>query len=318
MKKPRQVLLLFGAGASYGSEKDIKTTPALSDGLFQILRARFPSWRNLDLKYRDHFQDFEEGMNQVLAQHPLDVSELQRDMAKYFFNFHPSPENLYIRIIKRLGIKDISFASLNYDRLLEEAIFRSGFFPKYSLEDKKSEKEVNLCLPHGCSNLFLTDFGIPPDSLTYTFDDDVFDSSSDPKVIRNDKDFQNEINLNALPPIMACFNRRKTSAVGKSFLEKQKRMFEERVLSAGLIVIVGINVREHDGHIWCPLAETSAKLLYCSGEEGGKVFKIWRDKFRSAKNDLIFGGYFAAHFDEICNTAEDFLRHLPSITTGYN
>jgi hypothetical protein len=62
----------------------------------------------------------------------------------------------------------------------------------------------------------------------------------------------------------------------------------------------------HDDHIWTPLKETSAKLLYCSGKKG-KDFK----KFIATKNDLIFEGYFFDHFNEICNTVEAFLSDLP-------
>ncbi len=300
------ILFFFGAGASYGSEKDITSTPALGVDLFQALRARFPlTWGKLDLKFGDHFRkDFENGMNLVLAQNPQEVFGLQRDMAHYFFDFAPSPDNLYIRIIERLGIKNISFASLNYDRLLEESILSLGFSPKYNLETK-TKKEINLCLPHGCSNLFLMDIDIPPGLLETTCVDDVFDSS-DIKAIRDREEFRSELRSRALPPIMACFNPKKDAPVGKLFLEAQKERFKQMVRSAELIVIVGIQVREHDDHIWTPLERTSAKIIYCSGENGAKLFKKWRDKSRAEKKDLILPGYFADHFEEICGRVKCF------------
>jgi hypothetical protein len=304
------VLFLFGAGASRGSERDLIPTPALGADLFQALRVCAPlEWGKLDLKYGDLFRkDFEKGMNLVLAQQPRDVSELQRAMAAYFFSFSPSSKSLYIRLIQRLGIKDMSFASLNYDRLLEEAILKSGFSPNYHLETKK-EKEVHLCLPHGCCNLFLNGFDFPPGTLSYTYADDVFDSS-ELELISDYKKFQNKLKSQELTPVMACFDQKKTCAIGKKFIEAQKIRFEKMVRSAELIVIIGVHVREHDHHIWTPLAKTSAKLVCCSGKKGGEVFKAWSDKSRTGKSDQIFFGCFASYFEKICEIAEDFLRSL--------
>jgi hypothetical protein len=72
------------------------------------------------------------------------------------------------------------------------------------------------------------------------------------------------------------------------------------VLSAQLIIIIGIQVRDHDEHLWIPLAKTNAKLVYCSGN-GAKIFEKWRNKLRIKKKDHILSGYFFEHFEEICN-----------------
>ncbi|NGX63646.1 MAG: hypothetical protein KR126chlam6_01059 [Candidatus Anoxychlamydiales bacterium] len=312
------VLFLFGAGASYGSENDTTNIPKLGVDLFQALRDRFPlTWGTLDLKYGDLFRkDFEKGMDLVLERHPKEVSELQRSMAEYFFNFIPSSDSLYIRLIKRLGIKNVSFSSLNYDRLLEESIIRSGYHPNYT-SDQTKEKEVGVCLPHGGCNLFLKGLNIPPGSLSFTYAEDVFDST-EIDIIRDYEQFKIELKSRALPPIMACFNSKKTSAVGRKFLEIQARGFEEMVLSSGLIVIVGVNVREHDRHIWSPLTETKAKLAYCSGRNGAKDFNLWNKKCRVEKKDQIFQGYFVDHFEEICEEVESFLRNMNLTQVNYN
>jgi hypothetical protein len=300
------ILFLLGAGASRGSEKKEIKTPACGVELFQDLQNFSPlTWGKLEQKYGKAFRDdFEKGMDEVLKQHPKDVSELQRSMAEYFFNFYPSPDNLYLRIFHQLDIKKTSFASLNYDRLLDQAILRSGFSPNYKL-DPKNEKEVEVCLPHGCCNFFLKGFDIPPGGLLYDYNDHVFDSS-DIKIIRDNDEFQNELKLRALPPIMACFNSNKTSAVGKRFLESQKIKLEKMVLSASLIVIIGVTVREHDEHIWEPLKKTNAKLVYCAGE-GYKTFSVWNNKYRINRPDLILDKYFSDNFDEICNVASSLL-----------
>lgn len=293
------ILFLFGAGASRGSEKAGISTPALGLNLFQVLRDYAPlTWGKLDREYGKYFQkDFEEGMNKVLAQHPYDVSELQRDMAKYFFGFSPSSENLYVRIIERIGVEGISFASLNYDKLLEEAILRSNFSPTYGWEPI-NERKVDFCLPHGCCNLFLKGLDIPVGALSFPFASNMIDSS-EIKIIRSAKELHDELEQ-ALPPVMSCFNSKKTSAVGKSFLELQQERFEKMVHSASLVVIIGVQVREHDKHIWEPLSMTKAKLVYCSGR-GSSDFCVWHNKYRLNSPFHIFPKYFVDHFDTICD-----------------
>jgi len=311
------ILFLFGAGASKGSEEKGIIVPALATELFKELKNSAPStWGTLYSEYGDHLQlDFEKRMDIILDNCPEQISELQRDMARYFFRFSPSPNNLYIQLIKRLGIENISFASLNYDRLLEEAILRSEFFPNYKLE-KDNAKEVNLCLLHGCCNLFLTGLDIPPGALHFTYGENVFDSS-EIKIVRSSLEFQTELRSRALPPIMACFNQKKTSAVGKMFLEAQKVRFEQMVRSAELIVVVGVQVMEHDNHIWSPLEKTDAKIVYCSGS-GDESFKSWAKKFRRGKNDECLPGYFLDNFGNLCKTAEESLANYRSYSQNKN
>lgn len=303
-----RILFFLGAGASYGSEEDITCRPKLAADLFQTLCDQFPlTWGKLYSKYRQSFlkdNDFEKGMNSVIKEQPEKVLELQRNMAQYFFNFNPSADSLYFRLIEKLGIENLSFASLNYDRLIEEAIIRSGFLPKNNLEMKK-EKEVYLCLPHGCSNYFLEGIEIPPGLFETTCVENAIDSS-DMKMIRHLEEFQLQISSNALPPVMSCFNSRKDSLVGRMFLDSQEIMFAKMVLSAELIVIVGVNVREHDKHIWSPLSKTKAKIVYCSGEDGAKGFNSWVKECRKEKKHRIFDGYFLEHFDDICNEVKSF------------
>ncbi len=146
---------------------------------------------------------------------------------------------------------------------------------------------------------------IPPGSLSYTFNDDVFDSD-EIRIIRNYQLFKHELKSRALPPIMACFNTTKISAVGKKFLEKQKAMFEQMVLSATLIVIIGVQVRNHDEHIWKPLSRTNAKLIYCSGNASA-AFSDWCAEHRAKKMNQIYQGYFGEHINDICGVVRSSL-----------
>jgi hypothetical protein len=39
--------------------------------------------------------------------------------------------------------------------------------------------------------------------------------------------------------------------------------------SAEAIIIVGVRVREHDVHVWHPIASSPAAVTYCSGSSAG-------------------------------------------------
>jgi hypothetical protein len=134
--------ILFGAGASYGSELDTKTCPPVMDKLFTSLAHSFPDvWGKLPAPYPQQFTDnFEEAMAKLgedtrdplarTAAHdyrpvPADLTApLQRAMAEYFLQFAPSPGSLYVRLAYRILRKGWlgALITLNYERLLEQAL----------------------------------------------------------------------------------------------------------------------------------------------------------------------------------------------------
>ncbi|MGA8163651.1 MAG: hypothetical protein WB791_01335 [Waddliaceae bacterium] len=290
------ILFLFGAGASKGSEKKGINVPACGAGLFEELKRFAPStWGKLDPPYGTQFRDdFEKGMKQVIENHSRDVLGLQQDMAKYFFNFFPSSKSLYIQLIKRIGFKGITFASLNYDWLLEQAF--------HVLEIPM--KEIDLCLPHGCSNRFVKGIKGPQGSFSFGCANHLIDG---PIVsVCSQEDFNERVK--PLHPVMACVDPQKKSPIGKAFLADEKNKFEKSAFFAKVIVIIGVQVREHDNHIWTPLEKTDAKIVYCSGS-GNESFKSWAEKSRAGKNDECLPGYFLDNFGNICKIAEDALAN---------
>jgi hypothetical protein len=106
-----------------------------------------------------------------------------------------------------------------------------------------------------------------------------------------------------LPPVMSVISASKSSYVGYAFIEEQRAAYASLVSTADVIAIIGIRVREHDAHLWNPLVNAQGRVYYCSGQTAGLDYGKWAERHRSRKDDVIWPGYFADHFDDICQIA---------------
>ena len=291
-------LLLFGAGASYGSDKH--GTPPLGDKLFDALCRFHPKgWGSIPIKYSRIFRkDFEGGMVELSKQNSFLMPPLQRAMAAYFFNFYPKSSNLYLKLAERIKKSKWSgtLASLNYDRLLELSLIRMGIQPIIG-GNSGVENQVELCLPHGCCHLFCE--GVKATSKGVSFSGVGVTTNGPIKVISNKIAFQKRINEDAFPPVMSYFEPGKTTTSGSSFIRNQRVRWRQLVEDADIIGIIGVKVRDDDDHIWEPISLTSAKIVYCAGYDSGKEFENWRKTARSNSEDKIIYQYFYEAFDDI-------------------
>jgi len=150
-------LIIFGAGASFGS--DTSSVPPLGNKLFDALTDFAPnSWGTVHQKYKEVFQnDFEKGMQILSSEQPTWLPPLQRAMAAYFFNFSPQRTNLYVRLANQIKASSWnlkgSLVTFNYERLLIFSLNASGVQPAVE-SDQINSNQIELCLPHGCCNLF--------------------------------------------------------------------------------------------------------------------------------------------------------------------
>ncbi|MFH0910894.1 MAG: hypothetical protein V1918_05255 [Planctomycetota bacterium] len=111
-----------------------------------------------------------------------------------------------------------------------------------------------------------------------------------------------KIQNNQMPPIMCNITPLKKSVTGFSFLQNQRNRFKEVVTRCQKVAIVGVEIRPHDTHIWGPLAETDAKIIYCSGPDSEKKYNDWSKDARPGKKDkdISLNGYFKECFDDLC------------------
>ena len=291
-------LIFFGAGASFGS--DTSGTPPTSNKLIDALISfNTEGWGRLSKEYIESFRDdFEQTMVQLSKQNPHLLPPLQRAMAAFFFQFHPGPNNLYRKLA--LKIHETSwrgiFVSLNYERLLEISLISEGILPIYN-QSSKNPKEIEICLPHGGCNFFCE--SVQGASNMVSFMGPAVTTKGSIRIIRNPVEFSSRIRGDAFPPVMSYFEPQKRTTSGMNFIESQRRRYREVVLSSEKIALIGLKVRPHDTHIWGPLAETSAELIYCAGEHSSEEFLTWGRKRRSHLVSHILPGNFNSQFNDL-------------------
>ncbi len=292
-------VLLFGAGASYGS--DTSGTPPLGDGLFEALRQFNPGgWGALPQTLASQFRsDFEAGMVELSRLNSHAMPPLQRAMAAYFFNFVPRTTNLYFALARKIRSShwEGALATLNYERLLEISLTHAGIQPVVG-QANPSDNKIELCLPHGCCHIFCE--GVRASGVGVSFSGVGITSDGPVTVIADPTDYQNRIIGDAFPPVMSYFEPQKTTTSGVSFIRGQRDRWRQLVESAEIVGLVGVKLRVSDLHIWEPVARTSAKVIYCSGKSGGAEFESWSRQTRPDAKDKVLYGYFQESFDALC------------------
>lgn len=292
-------LIIFGAGASFGSDKS--GTPPLGKDLFDALCSfNLEGWGQISKEFSTIFhEDFEVGMRYLAEKHSHFLPPLQRAMAEFFFNFMPQSTNFYIKLAEKVRNKKWagSLATLNYERLLESSLISTGIQPIVG-KTAESQYEIELCLPHGCCHIFCE--SVRGTARGISFSGQNVTTNGPVKVITNQQEFSSRIANDAFPPVMSYFDPAKKTTSGVSFIENQRRRFSELVINASIIGIVGLKVRPHDKHIWDPISKSDSKIVYCSGITAGNEFKNWAKKNRLNKKNIILPNYFSDGFDELC------------------
>ena len=293
-------LVLFGAGASYGSDRS--GTPPLGCDLFdELCRFNPPGWGTLPDELAVIFRkDFEEGMSRVPDFNPHWLPCLQRAMAAYFFNYRPTTNNLYLRLAERVVRRswDGAFVSLNYERLFELCLGHSGIRPVVGRE-AEGNNEVELILPHGCCHIFCD--AVRGNSSGVSFSG--FDVSTDGcvSVVSDTTQFNSRIQNDAFPPVMSYFEPSKYTSTGVSFVASQRKRWGELVHSASRLVVIGVGVRSVDTHIWRPIQKSDCRIMYCGGPDGGQDFRSWAKENERISSSSILEGYFRDEFEAICD-----------------
>lgn len=118
----RDIIFLFGAGASYGAGEIIPERPPLGIQLFTELARIYPgSWGKLPPDIQMAFSaNFEVGMTEIYKQLGMAIPQLMRELAIYFVQFRPVGENcLYRKLVRDLNLAGLSgrtvFSTLNYE-----------------------------------------------------------------------------------------------------------------------------------------------------------------------------------------------------------
>lgn len=292
-------LVIFGAGASFASQSG--TCPPLGEDLLEKLMGFSLEWARLPeeviLKLSE---DIEAGMGNLFKDSPEYFVPLQWDMARFFYGFDLKHDSLYSELLCKIAMKEAwqtKIATLNYDRLLYTAALLGGV-PWYTGSDFEKENAIEICYPHGAcfwgaSNIQMkaaSDF-IMENSAQINCPVTVFDWCKFRQL--------SEENFLNLPPVMSAFSPEKISQVGHSFIMEQRERFRVHVASSNKIAIIGVQLREHDIHIWEPLKNSKAELLYVTKGDPGDSIARWKTERPDGASTHVLCSGFKEHFDDI-------------------
>lgn len=280
------MLVLMGAGASFGSEPVRRITPPLGKDLFARLEERGGVASKLSQELKNIFQmDFEAGMAKLYEQEPLLLQAFHREMAGYLAKFRPRYESYYREIIDLLKDKNVIFASLNYDLLFEESAAFCGRQVNYN--NFTARPNIRLLKPHGSINFW-------PDSSRLMFKDSIIHASvimdvpieilsREETIARCDAD-------TSLSPAISMYAKGKRNIVGPAFVKRQKSFFSDACKSVDDIVILGVRVVKDDTHIWDSISSSAATVTYFGGGHDRPEVMAWTAA--TGKEVNFMEGYF--------------------------
>lgn len=295
-------LVLFGAGASYGSFHIHPVAPPLGGQLFDRLCEKYPKvWGELSPELTDAFRsNFEAGMVRVMEGTDHLVSPLMRTLGLYFLEFRAdnSHQDLYSILLQRLrGAGSLSttlFSTLNYECIVETAASQLGLRVDHG-EIPSHIHPFVLWKLHGSCNLipdpksihmgaavsFRWGMNVNVQLIT------VRDLGQVMSWIRGD---------NALFPAMCMFAPGKPSMFDPERFKAFWIRWAAQVQQAERVVVIGVRPVPDDAHIWGPLAQTSAEVSYVGSEEEWTTWLL--DRRKHARSSFL-GHDFAGAMDAV-------------------
>lgn len=282
----RDVVFLFGAGASYGAGAIVPERPPLGSSLYSELARIYPrSWGALPLEIEANFvENFEKGMATIHSHIGPAIPQLMRELAIYFIQFRPaSSDCLYrklVRDLKSAGLaKRVTFSTLNYECALEFSITAEQSSIAYFEQDPVENWPVWKL--HGSCNYFSQNLQAGPGVLygtDVTFEGGIQALPNIESVVRHC------LVETALAPVMNLYMQGKPLAVSPSAIKQIQAWWTEAILGAKTVVIIGVQPNVSDSHLWKPLAETAANMLFIGSEN---AFAQWKNEYRSGPSHYL-------------------------------
>lgn len=297
-----QRLILFGAGASYGSESAIPKCPPLGAELFQELRMAYPgTWGKLPPVFNRKFNsNFEEGMSLLTNLRPYseNVVYYMKELGKYFAQYDIDDDsNLYYKFLNELDSPEkYVYSSLNYELLFEAAVKRANL--NLSYEETKFNELLLLKL-HG-SISFLHSRGATFENIKLVGAAPMIDFPIEIATREKVIEFCNS-HL-TLYPVMCFYMKNKPTQLAPTLIKRIQSKWQQEVMRAERILIIGVKPNIGDEHIWRFLSQTNAKIGYIGSE---LEFANWTMRFRKYHSDSYLGNTWKGGFDR----ATDFISN---------
>jgi hypothetical protein len=306
--EPNRIAFLLGAGASFGAGHTLPTSPPLGNALFDELAAKYPAnWGSasrLGLHAVALRVDFEATFSEVSGRIPaIDVLEWDRDIARFFglFSLDETGQDLYTRLLdclKTTGtLAATTFASLNYDCLLELAVDALRLNINYSARDE-DPSAVQVLKLHGSCNFISPELSQSRAHLTMPGSFlgchlDVLSPRNLPKVL--DSKYRKG-NDHYYYPILSRYAFGKNTHLAGQEIQKIRNAWSQEAAEATHLAIVGVRFNDRDPHITAPIAQTPAQtVLYVGSNED---FEQWRALNPKCQH---MGERFDESFDRLCD-----------------
>ncbi|WP_447809113.1 hypothetical protein [Pseudomonas putida] len=283
-------LVVLGAGASFGSENCKESVPPLGDQLFKKLEERSGIASKIPEEMKQLFhRDFESGMAEFVSKYTSHAGAFQRELALYLSSFKPSPESLYYRMLDIFGYNS-TFATLNYDLILERAGIEKGLALRYDIE--YSSRTISILKPHGSANFWPdVPLGMFKGCLISSSYPGAADVSAPVRPLSPDDAYERCRLDDSLSPAMSMYAKGKHVRSCPEFVSYQQHLFKCACERATTIHVIGVKVVPEDNHIWEPIARSSARLVYFGSAADEVLFNGWRFKSKR-RNALFVGAYF--------------------------
>lgn len=279
-------LVLLGAGASHGSEPlKEAATPPLGKYLFEELIKHSCVLSKVSEGIKQEFRnDFEVGMALFNEQHSCLLQAFHRELALYLSSFTPSGTSHYRDLLVDTKGRNVIFSSLNYDMMLEDAVLQRG--QKYVYSDIREYGSVRIIKPHGSLNFWPRQYmrNCKFEGVGVALSANATPLSKEQSRIRCVED-------DSLSPAISMYAKGKRVSVCPDFVLEQQQMFESACRKASKIVVVGVRVVREDAHIWGPISESSADLIYFGSDCDRGELLGWAEAV-GRKNVIFREGYF--------------------------
>lgn len=295
--RKRRIILLIGAGASYGAGSILPERPPLGVQLFDELVRLFPnSWAQIPDDLQMIFKsNFENGMKIIWENYSTNVANLMLDMSEYFIQFRPvNNSSLYCKLASFLrfqeNLESITFVSLNYDIILELSLVNNGFNINYFPTNKPNEKEISVLKIHGSSNFIATDVAGSKD-ISYgsgaTFNGGIKASLDINEIL------ENNLVKSGIAPVMSLYMEGKPINVSPNALKEIQKIYNFKASQSDIAFVIGVKPLKHDDHIWKPLINSICKIYYVGSISD---FSFFKENNRDANH---IGEYFNTSFTNI-------------------
>lgn len=241
------ISILFGAGASYGSEKFGIAVPPLGNNLFHELDKIGGHFNRLSDELKNNFSVY--GFEKAMLEIPNDsriLNPLQNELSLYLSGFSPSKNSAYVKLFRQISdINKLKLITLNYDLMIEKSL-------NLCSQDivNKSNFKPSLLKLHGSSN-FIPDLGgLIYEHVTVINCRSFIDTGRIKALNRPELERWVQKHNADLSPVMCMYSKDKKMVICPFYFEKAKKDFIKVIEKTKLMVIIGTKYTPHDKHVW--------------------------------------------------------------------